>query len=186
MPMKLQQEHKDWIYEQSRKEVIELFERDGAPPKSMGNICFQWSYAAARLMREFGIRAEVQAGTCVWPLVDADQIDPTNDKQVTEYGYVFDAIKTQAIFDSGVGIMPEIHCWVTTSQHTLVDMTVGEWPAHVEKSSDLKWIGKLPPKYLWIDDIRSPDHGYRLLMYHSDKVAIRLVKAIQLSMGMVL
>lgn len=185
MPMKLGQEHKDWIYEQSRKELIEIFEHDGAPPKSMGNICFQWSFAVTRLLREFGITAQLQAGTCIWSILDAGQFNPKDEAQPTEFGYVFDADKA-ALEIQLTGHAPEIHCWVAYSEFSIIDMTVGEWPAHIEATIGLKWLGEPPPKYLWIDDWREYKSKHRVMIYRAEREAIEVAKAIQRKMGMYL
>lgn len=109
--------------------------------------CIQWAHATLDRLAEEGIRATLQAGTMMWPIVDSEQDDGIRMSHFS-YKWEWDSIVTR--YRMAIDVLPEIHAWCgIVETREIIDLTTGFFPQLCAKTSGLEWIGVKPPAYLW-------------------------------------
>jgi hypothetical protein len=123
------------------------------PPISMA--CLYWAAATVRVLRGAGLDAQLQAGSCFWPVVDEEVYYDRDFKGHRNYGYEFDPdhpFSRAAVLESR---MPEMHCWAavagwrTGNSSHVIDVTPRYWPEHAALAGVI-WPGRKPPPFLWV------------------------------------
>jgi hypothetical protein len=158
---------KDRIYERVRYRVERQCGEN--TPKA----CLFWAAHAMEALQAEGLRAIVQAGTCLWPRVRPEDFDGLPPAEPTHFGYEWQPDDPATLARIKAGLLPEIHVWVAVPDRAapgggvIVDFTTGYFPGNCP----FPWLGPMPPRYFWGGPGDLPD----LTFYRAEPSAIAAV-----------
>lgn len=150
MPAGLTRAAKEKLIRQVRRRVYDWWRRED--PKERGPLshyCLFWAQATVQVLLEAGLRAQLQAGSCLWRSrsEEDETIQPSN-----AWGYVFHW-DTESLQILQQGLLPEIHIWTAIIQdgrNEIVDPTTGFFKRRCLDAGH-PWTAPDPPLFLWAD-----------------------------------
>lgn len=128
--------------------------------------CILYAARTAASLRKRGIRAVINAGTCMWP-----RVRPADDdgKVMTHFGYEWAPKDEMSIRAAELGLLPEMHAWAAIGEtRELVDLSTGGLVTQAALFH-YDWPGDPPPKYLWCTEAEFP----KGVIYRPDMDAIK-------------
>jgi hypothetical protein len=97
------------------------------------------------LLKEEGIGAMLQAGSCQWPMVDKD-----DGHKATHFSYQWEPDNRMTRLCISQGALPEMHVWLALrNPDTLIDPTTGTWPERARVGGH-EWTAKPTPPFVWL------------------------------------
>jgi hypothetical protein len=142
----------------------------------IGQHCLWWAYFTCQVLNEQGFRAVLQAGTCYWPRLLAEQDDGLESTH-TQFGYLY----TPGLCNYGIiadGRLPEMHVWAGLPDiNTIVDLTTGYFPEQAKILAEIDWPGAQPPSYFWGRIAEMPDGCVYAPVHEAIKVAWAVINS---------
>ncbi len=136
------QGQKDFLMGVIRTEMQKCYEQMPAEERgSIGSYCLFWADLTVKILRSYGIDAQIQAGSAFWPCLPDG---------LTTYGFKFEWNKQtyQKIIEGG---LPEIHVWAaTTNPPAVIDPVTFNFKLHAIQNG-YEWRAPDPPDYIWIE-----------------------------------
>jgi len=121
-----------------------LFDISTVPPSGR---CLYYAVATIQAIKAAGLRAILQAGTAMWPMIRPEQDDGV---RMTHFSYVWSPDEPKSREAVANGKMPEMHVWAAIpALHEIVDFSTGFWPGQALVLGGFDWPGDRPPEYLW-------------------------------------
>jgi hypothetical protein len=167
----MNQTDRESLIAESRAACIRLLKKIGganaeSPPE---HHCLLWSGCLCKSLRERGVMALLQAGTCQWPRLRPDQ-DDGREETCSHFSHMFDRTAAMPILMEGR--LPEIHCWLAVPAASdqdcvLIDPTTGGWPEKCRLTTGMDWPGDPPPAFLWCKAKDIPPR----VVYRGDRLA---------------
>lgn len=146
-----------------------------------GGACLLWAIAALRVLRLHNVDAILQAGTCLWPRVRAEDDDGVMN---THFGYEYHADSERTVEMLRMGALPEMHIWVAIpSRNEILDFSTRFLPEQCRLIIGEDWPGDTPPNYLWSRAeelpervVYAPDAGACFIAYKRVCQFMRMVR----------
>ena len=131
--------------------------------------CIAYSVTGQAVLCEMGIKAQITAGTMMWPRIDMTKDDGVS---ATHFSYVFEPQGPVTKARLAADLLPEMHAWITLpDRKEILDLTTRHLKVQCERTAGLPWLGPDPPKFLWCDWSKLPAHVH----YEPHPDAIKII-----------
>ena len=134
--------------------------------------CLYFAACTVVSLRNEGVRAVLQAGSCHWPRITLEQAKREADPIYT-FGYEWEPDSATTRRHILLNMLPEMHVWAAIpATNEIVDLTSGQFPAQCRLLQNLDWPGIQPPDYFWCK--ADKDVWPKNVCYEAKESAIRL------------
>lgn len=156
----IEQSRKDRLVKKVRERMQEWYATLSPDERGpIGAYCMYWAIYTCQVLREDGIKAQIQAGSAYWRRVRDEQDDGVSPNR---FGYEFGDDKRALINAIMSGRLPEMHVWaaVAGEEPQIIDLTTCFWPEQARMLNGFDWPGDLPPDYLWVTPDQWPANAH--------------------------